>query len=260
MGEVDPSQTSMNLANDYMSMDGAVQQRAMQQGRRDTARSGLLNSSIASGAIAGAVADRVNPLAQTDAGIHSDQRLANQQYSNEAGQFNAKNETDVSLANAAETNQSARTDSTIGADIDMSNTSEANKMSSEEMRGRIQTNLQGMADAGALDREVISSITSQYATDTAAVTQTRASFFDALGDLMTNPNMSEPAVKKQIDYLVNEFGGIMGFTRGLDDLDLGGDGTVQNAAMPDPVVQEPAPAEYQAPQYTQQQKAFYGIE
>jgi hypothetical protein len=249
MGEVDPAQTSMNLANDYMGMDGPVQQRAEQEGRRFSAKSGLLNSSIAAGNIAGAVADRVNPLAQTDAGLYGDQRLTNQRATNEASQFNAANETDVSKANAAEANQTLRTDTAVEGDIRMSNTRAENDMMSTVLGANANINQQAMADLGAMQRTLLDIDARKYATDSAKGAQVYSATLAAIGDLYNNPNLSPDAIKKASEHLMTNARSTLNFSMGMDALDLGGtgDGTVSHTGMTPNVQPAPAPAPAPAP-------------
>lgn len=69
---------------------------------------GLINSSMAAGAAEAARIDTALPIAQQDASTFTQQRLANQQVSNAADQFNADVANKTSLVNADATNQLGR--------------------------------------------------------------------------------------------------------------------------------------------------------
>lgn len=241
-GAVAEEDTASGRMAKITALDSPNMQRAEQYGLRQAGGRGLLNSSIAAGAAQGAMVDRAIPLAQTDAQLIAQQNIENQQATNRAAEITTGRETDVAVSNVAEANQSARVDQQIAGDMEMSNTRAENDMMNTVLSANANINAQAMADLGAMQRTLIDVDARKYATDSAKGAQIYSSTLAAIGDLYNNPNLSEKAIKTAAEHLMMNARSTLNFSMGMDSLNFGGDGTLQNAAMPDPVVQEPTPA------------------
>ncbi len=87
--QVDESQTMQGRVASVIDENSALMQRAASKAKEQMNARGLINSSMAIGAGQSAVLDAAMPIAQQDSNIFAQQRIANQQASNEARQFNA---------------------------------------------------------------------------------------------------------------------------------------------------------------------------
>lgn len=87
---VDPkTQTSAGQVESMLANDSPLLQRARTIAKQGMAQRGLVNSSMAQGAGAAAMIDRVTPLAQQDASIYNSTASENMAAKNNAGMFNA---------------------------------------------------------------------------------------------------------------------------------------------------------------------------
>lgn len=89
VGAFDESKGVAGRTAALIAQDSPIMQQARTQAAQAANRRGLLSSSIAAGAGEAAVLDRAVPIANADANLFGQQRLANQNAINSAGQFNA---------------------------------------------------------------------------------------------------------------------------------------------------------------------------
>lgn len=98
--EVDPNSLAGARANALLGQDSALAQRAQQMGMLKAASRGLQNTSLGAGAAFGELADRINPLALSEAEHLQNQALSNQNAINTARQFTAGLESRIDEINA----------------------------------------------------------------------------------------------------------------------------------------------------------------
>lgn len=91
--------------NTLLSSGSSYLDRARTSAQQWGESRGLLNSSMTAGAGEAAAIDAALPIASQDASIFGTQRLANQQYQNQASQFNAASANQASMFNAGESNR-----------------------------------------------------------------------------------------------------------------------------------------------------------
>lgn len=110
--KVDAQQTAAGQLASLTDPNGQLAQRTMAQSQQESAKRGLVNSSLASTAGLSAVLDKATPIAQADAATYANSNQFNAAAKNTASQFgaqaantaalqNAQNETGVSQSNAA---------------------------------------------------------------------------------------------------------------------------------------------------------------
>lgn len=106
--EVDPTKTIEGRMSGLLSQDSDYMKRAEAKGLSVANSRGLMNSSMAAGAAQASAIDAALPIAQGDAGLYADQRLANQKYQHDVDNLNAQLNTSVNLENAGFANQAAQ--------------------------------------------------------------------------------------------------------------------------------------------------------
>jgi hypothetical protein len=89
--QVDPNELTSTQLNQITSSGSPLMQRAAAQGRAAANNRGLINSSLAAQSAQNAVIEHAAPIAQADAGAYQTAAQQNQQFQNQAGQFNAGN-------------------------------------------------------------------------------------------------------------------------------------------------------------------------
>jgi hypothetical protein len=100
---VDPkTQTAAGQVESMLANDSPLLQRARTIAKQGMAQRGLVNSSMAQGAGAAAMIDRVTPLAQQDASTYNSVASENMAAKNTAGQFNAGQQNQFGLQSNAQ--------------------------------------------------------------------------------------------------------------------------------------------------------------
>lgn len=117
--EVGENSLVANQMTGLLSKSNPYMQQAETTGLKAANRRGLLNSSMAVGAVEGERIKAALPIAQQDAATFGNQDLTNQQFVNQAGQFNAGAQTDVSLSNTASKNKAAEFNAATQAQMDL---------------------------------------------------------------------------------------------------------------------------------------------
>lgn len=102
-----------------LSKSSPYMKQAETTGLKAANRRGLLNSLMAVGAVEGERIKAALPIAQQDAATFGNQDLTNQQFTNDAGKFNASTKTDVSLNNAAAQNRAGEFNASTQAQFDL---------------------------------------------------------------------------------------------------------------------------------------------
>lgn len=100
-----PQDTVAGQMEGLLSKDNDYMKRAETRANHQMNSRGLLNSSMAVGASQAAAIDAALPIAQQDASTYFQQGRDNQNYTNQAAQWNAGTKTQVSLANADSANR-----------------------------------------------------------------------------------------------------------------------------------------------------------
>src|SRR6185503_19322748 len=221
--DVPTENLSSSRLNAITSQDSPLMQRARQEGMLLAARRGLQNSSIAAGAAQGAVVDRATPLATQEADLLQGQRLANQNASNTASQFNAGAQTDVSKFNAANTTDVSKTNAGLATDtskLNAQNATETSRFNSETAAQKAQQDAQAenamrtavMNQNAELNKQYLqgsqsidlATVQAQYQ----ALIQSNASaanlyntYFQTIAQVMSNTNMDPSRVAQIVGSL-----------------------------------------------------------
>lgn len=130
----------MTVAGQLESITGAdspLMRQARQQGLLESARRGLLNSSIAAGAAQGAVVRQALPIAQQDAATFFQAARDNMAAANRAAEFGASAENIAELTNAAEQNRITALNMSLGTDVSRFNADQLNR--AEVINAQMQT-------------------------------------------------------------------------------------------------------------------------
>ena len=257
--DVPTENLSSSRLNAITSQDSPLMQRARQEGMLLAARRGLQNSSIAAGAAQGAVVDRATPLATQEADLLQGQRLANQNASNTASQFNAGAQTDVSKFNAANTTDVSKTNAGLATDtsklnaqlgtdvskLNAQNATETSRFNSETAAQKAQQDAQAenamrtavMNQNAELNKQYLqgsqsidlATVQAQYQ----ALIQSNASaanlyntYFQTIAQVMSNTNMDPSRVAQIVGSLQQSLVG------GMDFLNAMGGGTAPGGTAP----------------------------
>lgn len=149
--EVDPSQTTSGILNRLLSQDSEYLKQARRYANDEMAGRGLLNSSMAIGAAHDAAIARGGEIANADAQIYANQRLANQETINTVGMSNADRQYRASEFNAGSINKFSELDYTSKLKLNELRFSSA--LGKDEMKFSAELDLTKMAKAHGYDLE-----------------------------------------------------------------------------------------------------------
>lgn len=149
--EVDPNQTTSGILNRLLAQDSAYLQQARRYANDEMAGRGLLNSSMAIGAAHDAAIARGADIANSDAQIYANQRLANQEALNTVGMSNADRKYRASEFNAGTINKFSELDYTSKLKLNELRFSSA--LGKDEMKFAADLDLTKMAKAHGYDLE-----------------------------------------------------------------------------------------------------------
>jgi len=199
--------TSSRL-NTITSQDSPLMQRARQEGMLLAARRGLQNSSIAAGAAQGALVDRAAPIAQQEAGLLQEQRLANQTAQNNASITNAGLSTDVSklnaqlgtqtsMQNAQNATETSRFNAETAAQAAQQNAQAENAMRTAVMNQNAELNKQYLQGTQSMDLATIQAQYQVLLQTNAAASNLYNNYFTTIAQVMANKDI-DPARAAQI--------------------------------------------------------------
>lgn len=114
-----------NQVQGLLSKSNPYMKQAETQGLKLANRRGLLNSSMAVGAVEGERIKAALPIAQQDAATFGNQALENQKYTNAASQFGAENTTRIEQQNVESANKAAQFNTETQAQKDLAEFGEA---------------------------------------------------------------------------------------------------------------------------------------
>lgn len=236
--------TSSRL-NTITSQDSPLMQRARQEGMLLAARRGLQNSSLAAGQAQGALVDRAAPIAGQEADILQGQRLANQQATNTASQFNAGSETDVSklnaqlgtqtsLQNAQNATETSRFNAETAAQKAQQDAQAENAMRTAVMNQNAELNKQYLSGTQAQDLATIQAQYQALIQSNASAANLYNTYFQTISQVMSNPNIDPARIAQIVGTLQQSLVGGMDFLNAMSSIGGGTSGA--------PMSGVPAPA------------------
>lgn len=166
---------AQNQLSGILSKGSPLLTQAATAANRDSARRGLLNSSIAVGSAEDAVIKNALPIAQQDASTYGNKDVNDAAYTNRASEFtagakntasltNAQLGTQVNLSNSAESNKAAAQNAAIATDVSKFNAGSQTDMTKLGVQGA-----QALAQIGAQGNNSLAQIAAQGGTALAQI-------------------------------------------------------------------------------------------
>lgn len=224
---------SSNQLNDITSQDSPLMQRAKSEGMLTAAKRGLQNSSIAAGAVQGAMVDKATPLALQDAQTTFTQGRANQDATNTAAQFgadaenaaalqNAKLATDVSQQNAALQTDVSKSNAALTQDTNTTNANAENAMRANILQQNSELNKQYLAGSQALDLAAIQGQYQQLISTNETASSLYNGYMQSISEMMANKDLSPERVATSMGIQQQMLASGLRYLGALNNLDLSG--------------------------------------
>jgi hypothetical protein len=242
-GEIDPANTVEGRLSSILAQDSAYMKRARQIGLREAGRRGLINSSIAAGAAAGAMTDRALPVAQQDAAMGFEQSTINQAAVNRAREFtsgaentasnlNAQLGTQVELDNAGRDTQVDlfNTESENRAQLarldreqqnNQFNAAQTNQMRADVLRANAELNRQFLAGNQAIDLASIQGQYQQLISSNETAARLYDSYFNSIAQAMGNADITPQRVAQYVNVQQTMLEAGLRMIDTINGLDLG---------------------------------------
>lgn len=202
--------TVQGRVNSIINENSPLMQQAARRAAEAANSRGLLNSSLAVESGQRAVLDAATPIASADAGFMNQQRLANQQATQQTNLQNAQLTTDVSAKNATATNQLQTQNVDNAFKIAVSNADASTKVMLEQLGDQTKTNLANIeADYKTLIQ------TSASASD-----MYRQSL-DAISKVVSDTNMNAQAKATAINGYMGWLKNALNLVGSVNGVDLG---------------------------------------
>lgn len=192
--------------------DSPLMQLAATRASQQANARGLRNSSMAVGAGQRAVIETATPIATADASLYQNQRLANQNVRNQAGQFNAQNRTNVGLTGielGQQESQFGRSLSEQARQFAESARLDREQMALQERMNKAQmANQRTIAQMDADNRLKLAKVEAGFRTEIAGnenIANAWGTMMQSISDIQNNPELDQAAKKTLIDNNIASF-------------------------------------------------------
>lgn len=208
-----------------LSQNNPYIERGRTRGKEFANRRGMLNTSMAAGAVEGAAIDRALPIAQQDASTFAQQHFRNQGYSNEAAKhladasiarenLSAGFEQDTSQFNAARSFEADRINAAAQNQANTQMAAEANKNNFAVLSADIQGQLKGIDNEAATRLETLTREYSLLENLDSVNGQIYTQLISSIGNIMANEEKVGTATAK-VNALIAAAGAEMSFSSGM---------------------------------------------
>lgn len=236
------AEMSSNQMRDILSQDGALMQLAAQDGIDIANRVGMRNSSLAAGSMQREMARAATPLALQQADVQNRTGMQNQSIESNRQQFNAgqdqqNNQFNAANENAAESqefqSEAQRRDANAARQTQVStaNAGMANQVMESDRNREFQYNMQQLSgdqdfakQSLAADRAIdMANIEGQYnmlISDNAAASSMVQSTYDAMADILSNPDIFGDEASEKVNFLVSNLTSMLDGLLAFEDLQI----------------------------------------